>query len=83
MTAIKIDIETELEAIGAGQCGSCRIGLTHTPTESCYRFRENYAKMNYCNKCNHLSDANIFDYCPVCMNGKVVTHPITGHKYTL
>ena len=80
--AIKIDIETELNAINSGQCGSCRLGLTHQPTESCYKFRENYAPMNYCSRCNHLSSIK-FEYCPICYNGKVIKHPITGTLSTI
>lgn len=65
--AISINIEKELLAIDEGQCGSCRLGLTHKPNKPCYnlKFQKKYKKMQYCNKCNHLYYR--FDKCPVCI----------------
>ena len=65
--AMRIDIETELNAINSGQCGSCRLGLTHQPSEPCYKYQDNYAKMNHCPKCNHLYSSIIFSHCPICI----------------
>ena len=70
MTAIRIDIQTELQAINDGQCGSCRLGATHQPTEACYKHTENYATMEHCGKCNYLYNKNEFAQCPVCENLK-------------
>ena len=62
---IRIDIETELKAIDAGECGSCRVGLTHRPDKSCYTKSANYKRMGYCGKCNYLFNLDIFKVCPV------------------
>lgn len=66
ITAIKINIKTELEAIEAGQCGSCRLGLTHQPDKACYDHQEHYADMTHCSICNHLYAIKQFTTCPVC-----------------
>lgn len=64
--AIRIDIETELKAIHAGQCGGCRVGITHPISIACYKYRENYAKMAHCGKCNYMYSIDNFETCPVC-----------------
>lgn len=82
--AIKIDIEMELAAINAGQCGSCRLGLTHQPTKACYNYKEHYAKMTYCPICNHLYATKQFNKCPVCgLEETTAKHPITSDVFTV
>jgi hypothetical protein len=68
--AIRIDIETELNAIKAGQCGGCRIGTTHPIDKPCYSNKEHYKNMEHCPKCNNMFCKDYWNKCPVCYHPK-------------
>ena len=70
--AIRIDIDTELEAMSQGQCGACRTGGTHKRTEDCSKpeFKEHYAQMVYCVICEHLYNRAWNKTCPICEKGE-------------
>lgn len=65
--AIRIDIETELKAIEAGECGGCRVGITHKATDRCAGtpLRERW-KMQDCDRCGESYAGVNFSGCPIC-----------------
>lgn len=65
--AMRIDIEQELLAIEAGECGGCRIGCTHLHTYACdKKLITYYDTMVHCRKCDHMYPGLMFRDCPIC-----------------
>ena len=68
--AIKIVLTEELIAISEGQCGFCRIGVTHKHNKCCDKveYQKYYQPMIHC-QCGSMYDVR-FDQCPICEKGE-------------
>ena len=64
--ATKINIADEMDAIGEGQCGHCRLGLTHTHNADCSKkeFQTHYKPMIRCT-CGCMHSIKL-KKCPDC-----------------
>lgn len=71
---VRIDIETELNAMLLRECSGCRGGWTHDHIAECDDEDGHYHAMSRCPKCNTMFNASYWTGlgCPVCASDEEI-----------